>query len=108
MNAVASAGIHTLWNDRSHGRAHAVFAAQGIRCANCSRSVDKAVRQLPGIDRVDVNVATARVSVDWDATRTNLADILAAVDKAGFRPVPLIGEHAANAIARERRAALKR
>src|SRR5262245_50440261 len=108
MNAIASTGIHTLWNDRSHGHARAVFAAQGIRCANCSRSVEKAVRQLPGIERVDVNVATARVAVDWDAARTQLADILAAVDKAGFRPVPLIGERAATAIARERRAALKR
>lgn len=108
MNAVASTAIHTLWSDRSQGRARAVFAAQGIRCANCSRSIEKAVRQLPGVERVDVNVATARVAVDWDAARTSLTDILAAVDKAGFRPVPLIGEQAASAIARERRDALKR
>ena len=108
MSAAATTAIHTLWSDRSHGRARAVFAAQGIRCANCSRSVERAVRGLPGIERVDVNVATARVSVDWDAARTSLAAILAAVDKAGFRPVPLIGEHAASAITRERRAALKR
>jgi Cu2+-exporting ATPase len=108
MSAIAIDRIHTLWNDRSHGRARAVFAAKGIRCASCSRTVEKAVRQLPGIENVDVNVATGRVCVDWDAARTRLPDILAAVDKAGFQPVPLIGERAATALARERRAALKR
>jgi Cu2+-exporting ATPase len=108
MNAIASDGFHTLWSDTKQGRARAVFAAAGIRCASCSRSIEKAIRALPGIDRVDVNVATARVAVDWDSTQTDLQQVLEAVERAGFHPAPLMGERAAAALVRERRAALKR
>jgi len=108
MNAIVSDGFHTLWSDAKQGRARAVFAAAGIRCASCSRSIEKGIRALPGIERVDVNVATARVAVDWNPAQTDLDAILAAVERAGFRPAPLMGEQAAAALVRERRAALKR
>src|SRR5687767_10413447 len=86
----------------------AVFAAEGIRCASCSRSIERAIAALPGISRVGVNVATSRVSVDWDAARSSLADIQRAVRDAGFKPVPLAGVEAETAFAIERRRALKR
>ena len=108
MSAIAGDGLHTLWSDAEQGRARAVFAAAGIRCASCSRSIESAIRALPGIDRVDVNVATARVAVDWNPSRIDLEKILASVERAGFRPAPLMGEQAAAALVRERRAALKR
>jgi Cu2+-exporting ATPase len=55
-----------------------------------------------------VNVATSRVSVDWNPGRIELARILEAVAAAGFKPVPLAGAKADSAFRQERRAALKR
>ena len=108
MSTVAAASAHAFWASESGGRARTVFAAEGIRCASCSRSIERAVGALPGIARVNVNVATSRVCVDWDPAHSQLAQILRAVSTAGFRPIPLAGETAERAFVQERRLALKR
>ena len=96
------------WASESGGEGHVVFTAEGIRCANCARSIRRALDALPGIRRVDINVVDGRVSVVWDSGRTSLGAILGSVSQAGFRPVPLVGVAAAAAQREERRAALKR
>ena len=96
------------WASESGGEGHVVFTAEGIRCANCARSIRRALDALPGVRRVDINVVDGRVSVVWDSGRTSLGAILGSVSQAGFRPVPLVGVAAAAAQREERRAALKR
>jgi len=96
------------WASESGGEGHVVFTAEGIRCANCARSIRRALDALPGVRRVDINVVDCRVSVVWDSGRTSLGAILGSVSQAGFRPVPLVGVAAAAAQREERRAALKR
>jgi Cu2+-exporting ATPase len=107
---VVSAGplLESHWTSESGGEGQAVFMAEGIHCANCARSIRRALDALPGVHRAEVNVAHGRVSVTWDTDRTDLGAILRAVAATGFRPVPLVGEAAATAQRRERRAALKR
>ena len=108
MSATATSRSHAFWTNEAGGHARAVFAAEGIRCASCSRSIERALHSLPGIDRVSVNVATSRICVDWNPVTTHLESILSAVETAGFKPVPLAGEAAETTYTRERRAALKR
>lgn len=96
------------WASESDGEGHAVFNAEGIRCANCARSIRSGLDQLQGVRLADVNVVNGRVSVTWDAGRTSLGTILRTVAGLGFRPVPLAGDAAAAARRDERRAALKR
>jgi Cu2+-exporting ATPase len=96
------------WASESGGEGHVVFTAEGIRCANCVRSIRRSLDALPGVRRVDINVVDGRVSVVWDSARTTLGAILGVVSRAGFRPVPLVGAAAAAAQQAERRAALKR
>ena len=101
--------MHARWSLDSGAHEHVVFLAEGMRCAGCVRSIEKALRALPEVEAVAVNAATTRVSVDWrGGGHTGLAQILAAVEGAGFRPVPLAGEAASADFQRERRAALKR
>ncbi len=88
--------------------AHVVFTLEGMRCSGCSRTVTRAIRALPGVGRISVNVATARAAVDWDPQRVTLPQILAAITASGFKPVPLAGTAAAAEQRNERRAALKR
>jgi len=108
MTTVTAFSAHAFWANETGGHARTVFAAEGIRCASCSRSIERAVRGLPGIEKVNINVATSRVCVDWDASKSQLAQILKAVADAGFKPVPLAGEAAESAFVHERRLALKR
>jgi P-type Cu2+ transporter len=105
----AAEDLHARWSLDAGAHEHVVFVAEGIHCAGCARSIERAVGALPGIDAVRVNSATARVSVDWRGRgATSLPQILGAVEKAGFKPVPLAGSAAALDYQRERRAALKR
>lgn len=87
---------------------HAVFNIEGMRCSACSRAVTRAVSALAGVERVSVNVATARAAVDWDPRKVALQKILDVVSEAGFKPLPLAGQAAATVQRAERRLALKR
>lgn len=96
------------WATEAAGEGHVVFNAEGIHCGNCARSIRRALDELPGVRRADVNVVNSRVSVTWDPAQVSLGTILGAVAKTGFRPVPLVGEAAVAAQRQERRNAQKR
>jgi P-type Cu2+ transporter len=101
--------LHARWSLDAGRHEHVVFVVEGMHCAGCARSIERAVGALPDVESVGVNVAMARVSVDWrGAGTTGLAQILAAVERSGFRPVPLAGEAASTRFNAERRSALKR
>jgi len=105
----AAEALHARWSPDAGEHEHVVFLVEGMHCAGCARSIDKAVRALPGVLDVSVSNATARVSVQWQGHgATGLPQILGAVTGAGYRPVPLAGAAAAAEFQRERRAALKR
>jgi P-type Cu2+ transporter len=105
----AAANLHARWSLDAGAHEHVVFLAEGIHCAGCVRSIERAVNTLPDIEAVRVNSATGRVSVDWrGGGATALPQILRAVEQAGFRPVPLAGSAATLEYQRERRRALKR
>lgn len=97
-----------FWTADTDGHARAVFIAQGIHCSSCTRTIERAVSALPGIEQVSANAATGRVSVDWRTGATGLPQILKAIEQVGFRPVPMAGEGAEAAFQKERRTALKR
>jgi Cu2+-exporting ATPase len=102
----AAAALHARWSQGS--REHVIFAVEGMHCAGCARAIEKSVRALPAVEAVRVNAATARVSVDWRGQGAGLDEILSAVTRAGFTPVPLAGSAAGTEYQRERRTALKR
>jgi Cu2+-exporting ATPase len=106
--AAAEFSLEGHWASEADGEGHAVFNAEGIRCANCARSIRSGLGQVEGVRLADVNVVNGRVSVTWDAARTSLGAILRTVAGLGFRPVPLAGDAAAAARRAERRTALKR
>jgi Cu2+-exporting ATPase len=105
----AADAVHARWSLDSGEHEHVVFLVEGMHCAGCARSIEKAVRALPDVMNVRVNNATARVTVDWlGHSATGLTQILGAVVGAGFKPVPLAGTVATAEYQRERRTALKR
>ena len=59
------------------------FTVTGMTCSACSAHVDKAVRKLPGVQAVNVNLLGGSMTVDGDDTVTPEA-VIAAVEKAGY------------------------
>ncbi|MDO4710341.1 MAG: heavy metal translocating P-type ATPase [Peptostreptococcaceae bacterium] len=57
----------------------------GMTCAACSARVEKMVGRVDGVDKVNVNLTTERMTVELDRSKTNLAEIKKVVEKAGYR-----------------------
>lgn len=68
----------------------------GMNCASCVAHVDKAIRALPGVADVSVNLARGRANVTYDAGRVDLQSIAAAATSAGYPSAP-ISEHQSHA-----------
>lgn len=60
---------------------------QGMTCTACSSAVERAVKRLPGVEEASVNLATETLVTTFDDAQTNLAEIAAAVDEAGYKAV---------------------
>ncbi|MGA3159027.1 MAG: HAD-IC family P-type ATPase, partial [Steroidobacteraceae bacterium] len=102
-----AAANHLQWQQGASD-AEAQFFAEGMHCSNCVQSLRRGISALPGVERVEINLATARVSVAWDPGRLALDTVLDTVTQLGFKPVPLNGEAAMAERTREQRTALKR
>ncbi|RKV83477.1 MAG: heavy metal translocating P-type ATPase, partial [Bacteroidetes bacterium] len=60
------------------------FNISGMTCAACVAHVQKAVESLEGTDNVNVNLLTNSMTLDLDTSRTVVADVIDAVERAGY------------------------
>ena len=72
----------------SHGNAEATLSVEGIRCAACVWLIEKRLSQVPGLQSADLNVATEKLQVSWDASLCKPSDILQAVREVGYVAYP--------------------
>jgi Cu2+-exporting ATPase len=72
----------------SHGNAEATLSVEGIRCAACVWLIEKRLSQVPGLQSADLNVATEKLQVSWDARLCKPSDILRAVREVGYVAYP--------------------
>jgi copper chaperone len=63
-----------------------VFAVKGMACDHCSRAVERALCDLPGVQSVVVDLSTGKVTIEMDVDIA-LCDIRAAVEEAGYELV---------------------
>lgn len=62
----------------------------GMTCAACSGRLERVLSRLPGVERAVVNLATEKASVTLLAGVLSPADLIAAVEKAGFTATPAV------------------
>ena len=69
-----------------------------MTCASCVSRVEKALKQFPGVLSAEVNLATETAEVQFTGGAATPAQLIAAVEKAGYRawPLPADGEGAAS------------
>ena len=59
------------------------LALEGMTCAACANRIERKLNKLDGVD-ASVNYATEQAAVRYDAARVALADLLGAVEAAGY------------------------
>ncbi len=56
----------------------------GMTCSACSSHVEKAANKLEGVEKASVNLLTETMDITYDESRLGEADIVKAVEKAGY------------------------
>ena len=62
----------------------AVFSVRGIECATCSLAIEKRLKRLEGVKGVRAAIMLNKVFVDYDESKTNLPEIMEAIEKTGY------------------------
>ena len=64
------------------------LVVEGITCAACVPDIEGALREVPGVETARVNLSTRRLSLGWTAGLADPADLIARVERLGYRLVP--------------------
>ena len=59
----------------------------GMTCASCVRAIERKVSKVEGVSTVNVNLATERVEVEYDAGSTEMTTIKETIRRAGYTVV---------------------
>ncbi len=65
---------------------HVRFPIDGMTCTSCVAHITKAVRKVPGVDSVRVDLGSDSASVAFDPRQTSLTAIAGAIREAGYEP----------------------
>jgi copper chaperone CopZ len=56
----------------------------GMTCGNCARAVERSLSAYPGVSTARVDLAKATATVEFDADRTGLPDLLHVIAQLGY------------------------
>ena len=60
------------------------FPIEGMTCASCVNRITRFLSKVEGVAEANVNLASESATVTYDTARLALADLVAAVDAAGY------------------------
>ena len=61
------------------------FTVEGMTCASCAQTVEKTASKLPGVETAQVNLATEKLTVNYDEAVLSTEEIEEAVSRAGYQ-----------------------
>jgi Cu+-exporting ATPase len=60
---------------------------EGMTCAACAKTIEKVTKKLDGVIDSNVNFATEKLSISYDASKVRVSDIKKAIEKAGYKAI---------------------
>lgn len=66
-----------------------IFQLRGMSCASCAKTIETAIRSVPGVTQGNVNFAAEQANVTYNASQTSIATIQQAIDAAGYSAQPI-------------------
>ena len=67
------------------------FPVTGMTCANCSATIERNLKKLPGVVSANVNLATERATVDFVPTLVGYDDFKRRIEEIGYGVVETTG-----------------
>ena len=65
------------------------LSVQGMTCAACVRRVERALLRVPGVVEASVNLPLHRATVRFDPLQASEAELVEAIEQAGYEAIPL-------------------
>jgi Cu+-exporting ATPase len=59
----------------------------GMSCTTCAATIEKALAEMPGVEKAGVNFASEKASIEYDPSRVSLAQIKNTVSQLGYGAV---------------------
>ena len=56
----------------------------GMTCASCAKAIERSAGKVEGVSLASVNLATEKLTVEFDETKADLQKIKETVEKAGY------------------------
>ncbi len=60
---------------------------EGMTCAACAKSVERATKKLDGVLESNVNYATEKINITYEPSKVRVSDIKKAIEKAGYKAI---------------------
>lgn len=73
-----------------------VYPVQGMTCAACAVSVERALQKQKGVKKAEVNYAGNTVKLGFDPTQISFKKLQKSVDQAGYKLLPVQSREALN------------
>ena len=61
-----------------------IYTVQGMTCASCAQTIEKALEKVSGVESAGVNFATSQASVEYNQANTDFAALAGAVQGTGY------------------------
>ncbi|MBO3444114.1 heavy metal translocating P-type ATPase [Clostridium sp. CCUG 7971] len=68
----------------SNNKVNETYKITGMTCAACAKAVERAVKKIDGVEAQNVNIATEKLTIEYDNTKVSFDDIKQSVEKAGY------------------------
>lgn len=65
-----------------------ILRSDELSCPSCVPKIEKALRDLPGVETAAVRFNTGKIEVDHDPSRTNVDTLVRAVRGVGYEARP--------------------
>lgn len=61
-----------------------VLTAADMSCGHCKKTIESAVKELEGIEKINADPETKKVTVEFDESSITIEDIRHAIEDAGY------------------------
>jgi len=68
--------------------AHIDLAVEGVACAACVHKIERTLKQLPGVIAARLNFTNRRLAIDWREDEVAAVELIAALERIGYRAHP--------------------
>ena len=61
-----------------------ILPITGMTCASCATTNEKALSKLPGVSRVNVNLASEKASIEYDPSQVAIKTLMDTISDVGY------------------------